>query len=114
MATMGRPPTDVGEMIRDELRETQPLSVSQIRENVNKIRKKRGLANIRYHTLKRYLDKAVSIGILKVVGDPKDRGKHKGGVLPDADAMNMYRIVRGYTEDKRWGDLPSIVAGKKI
>ena len=107
-----KPPQGIGVMIRDVLREYQPMTTTAMRTEVNARREAKGMRPIAYHTFKRYLDKAVSIGLLNVV-DREDRDpNHKGGVIEDAEMMNVYRIVRGNTMDKRWGYLPSIVAGR--
>jgi len=128
MAEAGRPEERVGELIRDVLREEQPCSISVVRIAVNKIRHEQGLRGITYPTMRRYFKQAVKIGILEVVDKQDRKGPHRddldkksselktveGGVLENAAMRNIYRIVRGYTMDKRWRYLPLIVAGKRI
>ena len=108
-----KPPQGVGEMIRDVLRKYQPISMTEVLQEINISRKGVGKKRIKTPTMKRYFKEAVSLGILEIVDTEPRHDAGKGGVLEDASVRNRYHIVRGYTEDQRWGYLPSIVAGTR-
>jgi len=114
MARMGRPPTGVGVMIRDVLREYQPLSITEVRREVNERRGAKGMVPVQYGTMRRYILKAVQLGMLKLAGTEPRQERLYAHVLESEPERNLYRIVRGYTMDQRWGYLPRIVAGKAI
>ena len=107
-----KPPQGIGVMIRDVLRDGQPLSTTDIRKEVNDRRGEMELRPVQYATMRRYIVKAVQLGMLKVDGTEPREERLYAHQLGDAPERNLYRIVRGYTMDKRWGYLPSIVAGR--
>lgn len=109
MAT--KPHQYVGLMIRDVLQEEQPISITDVREEVNIQRKEKGLRRIGYPTMKRYFKQAVNLGMLEVVDTEGRVDAGKGGILEEAQKRNLYSIVMGYELDDRWEHLPSIVAG---
>lgn len=103
----------VGVMIRDVLREHQPLSITEVKKEINIRRGENGKRWIKTPTMKRYFKQAVNIGILEIVDTEGRKDAGKGGVLEGAAVRNRYRIVRGYTEDQRWAYLTAIVAGTR-
>jgi len=113
MAKVGPRPQGVGVAIRDVLRMHQPISVTELRMRVNKIRDEEGRRLISYATMRRYIVKAVQIGIVRLDGTEPRQDRLYAHQLGDEPERNLYRIVRGNTTDRRWGYLPLIVAGKR-
>ena len=108
-----KPPQGVGVMIRDVLREYQPLSITEVRREVNVRRNEKGLRPIALPTMRRYILKTVQIGMVRLDGTEPRQERLYAHQLENAPERNLYRIVRGNTMDRRWGYLPQIVAGKR-
>ena len=114
MAKVGPRPQGVGVLIRDVLREYQPISVTELRKKVNEIREEEGRRPISYATMRRYIVKTVQIGMVRRDGTEPRQKRLYAHQLGDKPERNLYRIVRGNTKDRRWGYLPQIVAGKRM
>jgi hypothetical protein len=100
-----------GVMIREVLREQQPISIAEVGREVNKLRKEEGMKRINYHTVLRYVKEAERLGMLERVGtSDKDPDLQREG-YENLSQTVLIRIKHGFTYDERWEKLPSIVAG---
>jgi len=114
---MGRPPSDVGAMLKQAFIEHEELHAYGARRLVNLVRREQGrrpLSGNYFHLL---FVVAERDGLIDYVRDePASRETASGDVisLPDLPARKVYAMLPGARKSRLWFDLPARLAAGKV
>ena len=106
----GRPPSEIGVHIRETLYRGGPKTITELRAELNKIRRLKGMSNVTREYVRRLVREAASQGMVQRVGSVKKRPMDRIEGHPELDASHQYKLVMKSYKSPKWVRLPEVVA----
>lgn len=106
----GRPPSEIGVHIREALYRGGPKTITELRAELNNIRKLKGMSLVTREYVRRLIREAASQGLVVKTGALKKRPAHRIEGHPEIDVIYQYKIVMKSYKSSKWVRLPEVVA----
>lgn len=106
----GRPPSEIGVLLREALYHGGPRTITQLRAEVNLIRKGRGVSPVTRKYIWNLVHEAEKQGLVERAKEVRKAPSQRLKGHPELDRSYQYKLVAKRYSSPKWVRLPEIVA----